>query len=709
MAIITRFQTNTRGALYQAGNTLGLSGNNGQPAAIGNVGGFITTSTTLPTPTGWEAIVNVANEENITLNWQQNSSSANVNLPTGASVLYAELIWASDIRNETLDLSAVQNTSVALTAPDGSTILVAPDPITSQTVTMPGPITYMTRSNNVTSIIQQKGNGKYTVSGVPAARGGTSTCCVGWTLVMAYSLSSQPYRSLNIYTACEGISGTISATLTVTGFSTPRSGTVLARALIGGLEGDSNGSGDQALFGSNTSSLIALSGPQNPQSNFFQAQICDNTGNLDRSGTFGNRNQPLGSLASGVRQGWDITNVDANGILPNNQTSAVFRFSSTSEVYAANMVALQINVDSADLSSINKGGDKSVVLLNDVLAYTITIPNTGTTTATNIIFIDTVPNGTSFVPGSVTINGISDVIANPKNPGFSIPDIGAGGVSTVSFKVTIDTVPIPNPIPNNCFVTYKFLPGIASTIPVSSYNESNVFNVTYIEPRLSSAKYVDKNYANIGDILTYTIPIQNTGTATANSILFLDTIPSGTSLVVGSLKQDGVNISGTTNSPGVTLPNGLAIGGTTTVSFQVTITMLPSPNPIPNIATVIGRFILDATTSPNRIITSTTYTNRVTTQVNTASIVNPTKTVDKAYATCGDTISYLIQFKNSGSTTALNVVLKDTIPSGTALVPNSVLINGVQQMGANPGSGINIGSIAPNATVSVFFSVAVQC
>lgn len=704
MAIITRFQTNTRGALYLTGNTLGLSGNNGVPSAIGNVGAFITTSTTLPTPTGWGAIVNVPAGENTTLNWQENSSSAFLNLPAGAAVLYAELIWASAIRNETQDLSSLQNTNITLMAPDGTTTLIAPDPASSQTVTVTGPIVYMTRSNSITSIIQQKGNGKYTVYGVPAARSGSSACCAGWTIVIAYNLSSDPYRSLNIYTACEGITGSTSATVTVTGFSTPRIGSVAARALIGGLEGDPNGSGDQALFGPNTSSLTALSGPRNPSGNFFQAQICDNLGALDTTGTFGTRNQPLGSLASGVRQGWDITNVDASGILPNNQTSAVFRFASTSEVYAANMVALQINVDSADLSGMNKGGDKAFVVIGDTLTYTITIPNTGTTTASNIVFIDTVPNGTSFLNGSVIINGSPNSLLNPQAPGFSVTDIAANGVSTVSFRVTIDTVPSPNPIPNKSFVSYTFLPGIASTIPVSSSNESTTFNSTYVTTTLTSTKYVDKSYATIGDVIKYTVVLTNTGTTSSRNILFVDTIPNGTELVAGTFNQDGTSIATSPNPPGTTLPNVVGINSVSTVTFNVRVTTVASPNPIPNTAAMTYYYAGSGISLSN-----STNTNTVNTAFNYATLKGIVKYVDKSYATCGDTINYTIVIPNTGNVTAQNVMFKDTIPNGTSLVANSVYINGNQSIGANPSIGVTIPNISAGTTATLTFSVKVQC
>ena len=39
----------------------------------------------------------------------------------------------------------------------------------------------------------------------------------------------------------------------------------------------------------------------------------------------------------------------------------------------------------------------------DILTYTITVPNTGTGSAENVVLRDSIPNGTTFVAGSVTV------------------------------------------------------------------------------------------------------------------------------------------------------------------------------------------------------------------------------------------------------------------------------------------------------------------
>ncbi|MNY74236.1 hypothetical protein D3C86_2132160 [compost metagenome] len=62
---------------------------------------------------------------------------------------------------------------------------------------------------------------------------------------------------------------------------------------------------------------------------------------------------------------------------------------------------------------------------------------------------------------------------------------------------------------------------------------------------------------------------------------------------------------------------------------------------------------------------------------------------------------------NNGIAPVNNVVLVDPIPAGSQFVAGSVTVDGTARPGANPGSGIVIGTIAPGASVTVTFQVQV--
>ncbi|MDR4277435.1 DUF11 domain-containing protein, partial [Bacillus paranthracis] len=71
------------------------------------------------------------------------------------------------------------------------------------------------------------------------------------------------------------------------------------------------------------------------------------------------------------------------------------------------------------VQNVNVMAIKSVDVTNalpaQTLTYTITIMNSGNVTIEDLLVIDTIPIDTTFVAGSVTINGINQPNENPEN------------------------------------------------------------------------------------------------------------------------------------------------------------------------------------------------------------------------------------------------------------------------------------------------------
>ena len=224
--------------------------------------------------------------------------------------------------------------------------------------------------------------------------------------------------------------------------------------ILSSTEGDADLTGDQ-LYLTNFSSLNALSGPNNAINNFFGSQV--NKGNLDTTGTFGTRNQSASTSTniSAGRQGWDITSIDISPYLTNSQVSAAIRLTTNGDAYMLNTVGLQININSPNIQA-TKSVNKSVAI-GDILTYTVTIPNTGLLPANNAIFIDSLPNGTSFIPGTVTVDNVPQTNANPA-AGISLGTINNGASRTVTFQATVVSLPNQNPISNTANITFQYTP-----------------------------------------------------------------------------------------------------------------------------------------------------------------------------------------------------------------------------------------------------------
>ncbi|PDY21709.1 hypothetical protein COM83_21975 [Bacillus cereus] len=693
MPFMNRFTTTVTGAVTFTGNTLGLSPTSPAPNNnFGTIDVFTTINTSLQVP-GFPA--------GTTNDWPLNSSSAILNLPAGSSVLYAELVWAGTYRTDTEDVTAFLNDNISFTTPAG-TFSVTPDPATAQQGSV-GNQFYYARSANVTNLVSAGGAGKYTTGAVPAARTSadpTISRSAGWTLEVVYQNASLPLRNLSVYAGQEIIDASSPPVdATISGFATPATGAVTGRVLVTAQEGDSNIVGDQLRFGPNANATVALFGPRNPANNFFQSQICNDSGNLDTSGTFGDLNQPLGIALAVRRQGWDITNVDASSSLVNNQTSATVRFVTNGDGYAAAGFGVQIDATGPIINPV-KSVNRTVAGVGDTLTYTITVPNTGTGSAENVVLQDSIPNGTTFVAGSVTVGGVTQPSANPAN-GINLGTIPNNTQRIVTFQVRITSFPNPNPIPNRAMVSYQFRPFVGSP-PITSTSSSNTVQTTVNQATISMQKSVDLQTATLNDVLTYTVNVTNNGNVAANNVIFVDSIPAGTTFVPNSVTVNGVARPGANPSSSINLGS-INASQTTVVRFQVRVTSNPLVNPIPNRASVTFNFTPVPGQQP---ISGQATSNTVFTTINIADI-RTRKTVDRAFATVNDVLTYTVTIENTGNVLATNVIFQDPIPTGTTFIPNSVTVDGVSQPGANPATGFTVANISPSGSRTVTFQVRV--
>ncbi|GMQ62828.1 DUF6923 family protein [Vallitalea maricola] len=158
--------------------------------------------------------------------------------------------------------------------------------------------------------------------------------------------------------------------------------------------------------------------------------------------------------------------VQGNLYAINNGTGAVYKITTTATTATATLFSTatpSTSNDGArcalaqlDLMSVVKSVDITSTVLGDTLTYTIVITNNSTTTSTtNVVFTDPIPNGTTYVPGSATVNGLPAV--GTPDTGITIGTLAPGASATVQFQVDISStqLPYPNPIPDTATVTYN--------------------------------------------------------------------------------------------------------------------------------------------------------------------------------------------------------------------------------------------------------------
>jgi uncharacterized repeat protein (TIGR01451 family) len=328
-----------------------------------------------------------------------NSSSANLNLPAGAQVLFAGLYWGGRA-----DPASTTRGTIRFRAP-GSGTYATITATTLDTITVAGAATTRPYEAfaDVTTQVQAAGNGTYFVGELTASTGNDGLGFYGgWGLVVIYRDTTQPFRRLTVFDGAANVSGTSPVAVTVTGLLTPATGAFTTR--MGAVVWE----GDQGITGDNfTLNGTPLADGLNLATNFWNSSIT-------RLGTRISTKNPdyVNQLAL------DIDYVDASGILANSATTATLQFGTNGDTYFPHALFFAVDLFVPDLvSSLSKTTtdlNGAPAALGETLEYTVSFNNSGQDGASRVVVTDPIPAGTTYVPGSLQI--VTNASGAPTGP-----------------------------------------------------------------------------------------------------------------------------------------------------------------------------------------------------------------------------------------------------------------------------------------------------
>ncbi len=222
----------------------------------------------------------------------------------------------------------------------------------------------------------------------------------------------------------------------------------------------------------------------------------------------------------------------------------------------------------------------------EIITYTINIGNNGNISSTNTIFLDQIPNGTTYVPGTTRLNNVAiPDVANNTMPfsgsgaqvnSLNAPpgEVSVGGTATVEFQVRINASPNVTRIENQGSVSSDQvtipLPTDDPTVPGGT--DPTVIPLGRLESRLRLVKRVTQvnttTYTSVvdnptdvndnpgiwpgslqpvgipgldaqtplksGDEVEYTVYFLSDGSQTATNVRICDAIPAGTTFIPNS-------------------------------------------------------------------------------------------------------------------------------------------------------------------------------
>ena len=334
--------------------------------------------------------------------------------------------------------------------------------------------------------------------------------------------------------------------------------------------------------------------------------------------------------------------------------------------------------------TFSKKAEQSTVKAGERILYTITLVNSSEVSG-KVIVKDEAPENTTFVEGSIKVNGVEKTELTKENLKNGIEvEVKENSEVTVTFEVTVNEQNSLNDgdiIKNTAYVNEK---------------SSNETETEFNKPVINSEKIADKTAVVAGEKLTYTIKVTNTGKADGTATV-KDEVPTGTEFVEGSIKVNGVEKAELTEKD---LKEGIEVdvpkaneneAGTATVSFEV--------------------IVKEGTTG---MLTNKATVNEIPTDEVKTPVITFSKKVDKETVKAGERLKYTITLKNTSEVLG-KVTVRDNIPAETTFVDGSIELNEVQLKDKENNvltkqdleQGIEI-EVAANSTVKLSFEVRVN-
>ena len=374
--------------------------------------------------------------------------------------------------------------------------------------------------------------------------------------------------------------------------------------------------------------------------------------------------------------------VTVNNLDTNLFTKTITNQATVDEV-ATNEVQTIVNKPDVQISKSANPVSGQDVIKDQEITYYIELDNSRGTAPDTVTVTDAIPEGTSLVEGSIKVD--DEEQEGNLTDGITV-DLQPGETKTIEFKVTVQDLNNGQTITNKALVDGE---------------ETNEVTHRYIEAIISQEKSVeletDAGYSLEGEKIVYKITVTNDGDLEKN-VVIKDQIPEGTTFVQGSIKENDVvnpdyNQDSLTNGITVNVPK----RGQTTVSFEVTVNELPQGEVTKTITNT-------ASVDDNNTNTVNTTVNKPFVEYRKLS--SPANNTD---VEVGNEITYTIELKNTKGTAPTTVNVKDTIPTGTTFVPNSIKIagEGSQYTETNLQEGINV-DLDAGQEKTLEFKVTVQ-
>ncbi|HEX3152354.1 MAG TPA: hypothetical protein VHR66_30050 [Gemmataceae bacterium] len=385
-------------------------------------------------------------------------------------------------------------------------------------------------------------------------------------------------------------------------------------------------------------------------------------------GTFGGQVWTVGTLAAGATGTLTLlVRVDS----PDAQTNiaAISHSDQFDPTTANNTAGATETPEHADLA-LTKTVSDSTPNVGDQITFTVTLSNNGPDPATAVSVADQLPAGLTFVSAAPSQGNY-----NPATGVWTVGTVAPFAALTLAITATVVS---PLPHTNTAAVA-----GADQFDPVTGNNTASATE-TPQRADLALTKTVSDSTPNVGDQITFTVTLSNTGPDAATGVKVDDLLPAGLTFVSAAPGQG-------TYSPATGVWDVGTVNPGTPLTLTLTATVA-SPNTQTNTATIAGADQFDPDSGDNTA--SATETPQQADLSVTKSVSNPTPNV-------GDTITYTITVRNSGPDAATGVTVADQLPAGVTFQSASASQGAYDQVAGVWTVGTVASGAAPTLTITV--------
>ena len=297
----------------------------------------------------------------------------------------------------------------------------------------------------------------------------------------------------------------------------------------------------------------------------------------------------------------------------------------------------------ADLT-ISKIDDPEPVDAGAMLTYTVTFENLGESTALNVVMTDTLPATVTFVDAIVPN---STVVCSQIGSGVRCTKAQLAVGERVDVKIVVTAPDAGGDIVNRAFISSD------TTDPISGNNSAEATTTVTAVANLSITKDDTVDPVRANEDLQYQLKVVNNGPSVATNVVVTDTLGAGVSFVAAAGDGWNCTFANATNMVSCTRAT-LTVGDAPTILID---TKAPQAGGVLFNEAFVSSDTKDTNSADNRETEFTTITAKADLRIVKTDVADP--------VFARQPLTYTLTVNNIGPSTALNVVVTDTLPADT--------------------------------------------